>query len=103
MKTNPIDILDRLMEDYLSPKARRAVHSVILLAGALLSIYLAANGDWEVFAASVAATLYAWANRANTGVTTLAQAKEAICTDHEYHDPEESDWDAEDRELGGTL
>lgn len=63
---NPITILDSILEDYASPRARRLIHSLILLAAAIISIYLAVDGDWKEFALTVGATVYAAANRANT-------------------------------------
>lgn len=64
--TNPMDYLDLILSDYASPKARRTIHSLILLAGAVVTIVLAAGGDWKVAVFSLLAALYAGANRANT-------------------------------------
>lgn len=63
---NPFVLLDSLLEDYASPAIRRLLHAIILLAVALVAIWQAAEGDWEKFALSVLASLYAAANKANT-------------------------------------
>lgn len=71
---NPFDTLDNLLEDYAPAKVRRAVHSLLLLVAALVSIYLAVDGDWEQFALSLIATIYAAANKANTAPVDLTPA-----------------------------
>lgn len=63
---NPLTILDDLLADYVSAKYRRILHAVILLAAAVISIYLAVNGDWKQFAFSLASAIYAASNAANT-------------------------------------
>lgn len=61
-----LNALDNILKDYVSARTRRLIHSLLALAVALASIYLAVNGDWEQFAIAVVAALYASANRANT-------------------------------------
>lgn len=73
-----LNALDNLLKDYLPPKQRRLVHSVLTLAIALGAIYLAANGDWEQFAVAVIAALYAGANRANTTPPPPPETEEEI-------------------------
>lgn len=63
---NPLHVLDRLMEDYASPKVRRTVHSLLLLVAFGVTTYLAFEGDWRQAALAAAAAIYTWANRANT-------------------------------------
>lgn len=63
---NPFAVLDGLLADYASPKVRRTMHSLLVLAAIGASIFLAADGDWEVALGTGIAALYAWANRANT-------------------------------------
>lgn len=63
---NPFAVLDGLLSDYASPKVRRTLHSLLVLAAIGASIFLAAEKDWEVALGTLIAALYAWANRANT-------------------------------------
>lgn len=63
---NPFAVLDGLLADYASPKVRRTLHSLLVLAAIGASIFLAAEKDWEVAVGTLVAALYAWANRANT-------------------------------------
>lgn len=63
---NILGPLDSLLEDYASPKARRLIHSILTLAIALVTLWLAVQGDWEQFVIALAGTVYAAANRANT-------------------------------------
>ena len=67
MNLNLFSIIDGMLADYASPRARRAIHGLILLAGILVTIWLAVGGDWEKAVAAALASLYAGANRANTG------------------------------------
>lgn len=63
---NPLALLDSLLEDYASPKTRRAIHTVILIIVGLVTIWLGVEGNWKEFAAALFALVYASANRANT-------------------------------------
>lgn len=73
---NPFDLLDRLLNDYASPKARRTLHTIILLAVALVGIWLAAEGDWREAGLALLAALYAGANKANTPEVSHADVDE---------------------------
>lgn len=63
---NPISILDSILVDYASPRARRLMHSLIFLGVALVMVWQAAEGDWKKALLALAATVYAAANKANT-------------------------------------
>lgn len=63
---NPMTYLDSILSDYASPKVRRLIHSILLLAVAIVTIVLAAEGDWKKALLALAAAVYASANRANT-------------------------------------
>lgn len=63
---NPLELLDRLLVDYASPKARRTVHTVVLIVLALVAAWMAADGNIKEFFAALAVLAYASANRANT-------------------------------------
>lgn len=65
---NPLHLLDSLLEEWVSARARRSIHTLLLLAATVFTIYLAADGDWEAAAAALVATFYAGSNRANTDV-----------------------------------
>lgn len=81
---NPLTMLDDFLADYVSPKWRRRIHSLILLAVALVALWRAADGDWEQFGIALAGALYAAANKANTTVAPLTPAG----VDHESDDGE---------------
>lgn len=68
---NPLETLDNILADYASEKTRRLIHSLIALAGVLVTIWLAADGDWTAFALALGGTLYAAANKANTPAVEL--------------------------------
>lgn len=63
---NPITIIDQVLADWASPRVRRLVHALILLAGIVGTTVLAANGDWKVAALTLLGGLYAAGNHANT-------------------------------------
>lgn len=63
---NPLTLLDNVLEEYASPRARRAIHAALMLVAALVTIYLAVGKDWEQALIALAATLYTAANKANT-------------------------------------
>lgn len=71
---NPLTILDSLLGDWATPKVRRLIHGLVLLAVAVAGIWLAANGDWTEFIVAIVAAVYAAANKANTPATDLADA-----------------------------
>lgn len=62
---NPLTIIDGILADWASPRVRRLVHALILLAGLVGSAWLAADGDWKAAAAALIAGLYGGANHAN--------------------------------------
>lgn len=66
MTLNPLNLLDSLLQDYASPKARRGVHTAILLVLSLVAVWFAAEKDWHEALTSLAVLAYAGANRANT-------------------------------------
>lgn len=68
---NPLALIDSLLEDYASPKARRAIHSLIVLVAVIVTIILAAGGDWKVAIGTLVAAIYAGANHANTSGETV--------------------------------
>lgn len=80
---NPIKIIDSILEDYASPRARRTVHRVIVLVALLVGIWLAAEGNWVEAGAALAALIYAEANKANTPVSGNPEGGEP---DWEYGD-----------------
>lgn len=84
---NPLALLDSLLEDYASPKARRAIHSVIVLLAVLVTIFLAAGGDWEAAVASLVAAIYAGANRANTSAVQVEDFDTDPDTSIDYREP----------------
>lgn len=63
---NPLDILDRWLDGWADARTRRSIHAVIMLVAAVVTIVLAADGDWVEALISIAATLYASSNKANT-------------------------------------
>lgn len=63
---NPLTVLDQILADWASPRVRRTIHGLLALAASLVSIYLAAGGNWGEAALSLAALLYAGSNHANT-------------------------------------
>lgn len=63
---NPLDLLDSILSDWVSPRVRRLLHTLILIGAALASIWLASDGDWKDFTIAVVSVLYAASNRANT-------------------------------------
>lgn len=65
---NPITILDGILADYASARVRRLIHSLILLTVAVVTIWLAADKDWQEALIALAVTVYAAANKANTDV-----------------------------------
>lgn len=71
-----ISALDSLLADYLNPKQRRLLHSLIALSAALFALWFAAKGDWEQFVLLLGPALYAAANRANTSAVTPEEAEE---------------------------
>lgn len=59
-------MLDNVLKDYLSPKHRRLAHLILAIVLLVISALLTANGDWKQALISLAGTLYAYANKANT-------------------------------------
>lgn len=84
---NPLDLLDSLLSDYLSPKARRALHTALVLVAVVVTIVLAAGGDWKAAVGSLVAAIYAGANRANTPAPVAEEP--VIETEDDLHDYEE--------------
>lgn len=100
MNLNPLTILDALLADYLSEKARRVIHGVILLIAAIVAIWLGVEGNWKEFAVAVVTAIYAAANKANTPAISDAEF-EAL---HAGDEPEtvyvdETPYDAGDQPL----
>jgi len=71
---NLINSLDKILSDWTSPRVRRLVHALLALGLLVLTVWQAADGDWKIALASLAATLYAAANKANTPATPLTDA-----------------------------
>lgn len=86
---NPFTLLDSLLADYASPRVRRLIHTLILLACTGVTIWLGAEGDWRSALLTLAAALYAGANKANTSASDLTPAYEGGLVDDG-----ESYWDA---------
>lgn len=63
---NPLHLLDSVLADWVSPRVRRAIHALIMLAVALVAIWMAVDGDWVEMIIAIATTLYAASNTANT-------------------------------------
>jgi hypothetical protein len=63
---NPLHLIDSLLRDWASPRVRRLIHGLILLAVVVGGIWLAADGDWVKFAGALLAAFYAASNVANT-------------------------------------
>lgn len=74
--TNPLVLLDSLLGDWASPRVRRLIHGLILLVAIIVSIWLAADGDWEKFIGALVAVFYAASNVANTPAVNLDPAGE---------------------------
>lgn len=77
---NPItvlnNLLDTLLGDWASPRVRRLVHALIAAVLVVVSAVLAADGDWQAALISLAVTVYAAMNKANTPATALDEAGE---------------------------
>lgn len=83
---NPFTLLDSILADYASPRVRRLIHTLILLACAGVTIWLGAEGDWREALLALAAALYAGANKANTSASDLTPAEDdAIVDDGESY------------------
>lgn len=63
---NPLTLLDKILEDWASERVRRLVHGLLVLAAVIVTIVLAAGGDWREALAALVAAIYAGANHANT-------------------------------------
>lgn len=74
MNTNPLHLLDSLLSDWASPRVRRLIHGLLLLAAVIIGIWLAVDGDWKEFVAAMIAAVYAASNVANTPAVDLAPA-----------------------------
>lgn len=68
---NPLDALDAILIDWVSPRVRRLIHSLLLFAAAVLTIVLSVDGDWEQALIALVAVFYTASNRSNTPATTL--------------------------------
>lgn len=66
MNLNPLTLLDILLADLVNAKWRRVIHNLVLLAVAVVAIWLAADQDWWQAVLAVAGAIYAASNRANT-------------------------------------
>lgn len=63
---NPVKIIDALLAEWASAKVRRTIHLLLMLAFALVTLYLAAEGDWVEALIGLAGTAYTASNGANT-------------------------------------
>jgi hypothetical protein len=63
---NPLAMLDKVLAEYASPKARRAIHAALMLVAGLVTLWLAYDKNWMEALIALAATVYAGANKANT-------------------------------------
>lgn len=63
---NPLTVLDDLLADYASPRARRLFHSLLLLVATCAALWLSVEGDWKEALLALLAMVYTSANRANT-------------------------------------
>lgn len=79
MNLNPLTLLDSILAEYLSPRARRAVHSLLLLVGLVVTVWLAVEKDWTEAIIALVGALYAGANRANTPAEpTVSEVADAL-------------------------
>lgn len=69
---NPIHLLDLILADWASPRARRLVHGLIALVLGVLAVIVSVEGDWDRLLPILLAALYAAANKANTLETPLS-------------------------------
>jgi hypothetical protein len=96
---NPLDLLDKVLAEYASPRARRAIHAALMLVAALVTLYLAYEKDWMQALIALAATLYTGANKANTNSAVEPFPEEdgdaVVFADESLddHDGEEADYD----------
>lgn len=67
-------LLDQILDDWASPRVRRLIHALILLLVLVVTVFLAADGNWREALVSLAVALYAAANKANTPATALTPA-----------------------------
>ena len=83
---NPLSILDSILADYLPPKGRRLVHSLIALGVFVFGIYEAAGGDWDKAIPGLLVALYAAANKANTAPVEDAAPADEPTDDLSYEE-----------------
>lgn len=77
---NILHLIDSILMDWVSPRVRRTIHSVLLIASLLFAIWLSVGGDWKQAVIALAAAFYAASNRSNT-IPNLTPAG--------FHDPSE--------------
>ena len=63
---NPLTLIDSILEDWASPRVRRLIHGLLLLAATLAGLWLAADGDWIEALGALVAAMYVGSNHANT-------------------------------------
>ena len=63
---SPFALIDALLTEWASPKVRRSIHALLSLALIVATVWVAAEGNWEVALGTLIATLYTEANRVNT-------------------------------------
>lgn len=63
---SPLTLIDALLTEWASPKVRRSIHALLSLALIVATVWVAAEGNWEVALGTLIATLYTEANRVNT-------------------------------------
>lgn len=76
MNINPLTLIDSILKDWASPRVRRTLHALLLLAATVATVWLSANGDWKQAVAAFVALLYVGSNHANTGVDPLVEWRE---------------------------
>jgi hypothetical protein len=63
---NPFSLLDGLLTEWTTPRVRRLIHTLLLIAAIVITIVLAAGGDWVAALGALFLSFYTGSNRANT-------------------------------------
>lgn len=66
-----LHLIDSILIDWVSPRVRRLIHTLLLIFTAALTIFLTADGNWEDGLVALIAAFYAASNRSNTPAITL--------------------------------
>ena len=96
---NPIHILDTILTDWASPRARRLIHGILALVFGAVAVYVSVEGDWDRLLPVLLATLYAAANKANTLETPLSTDAPYLDDGVSYEDEGGMAFEAEDPNL----